>query len=295
LKSTEGVTLAEGTFSALVVPIRDLGKTLPRCYRLTRFASSPPAISKAEVVRLRRGGRIAQWALALPARSRGNILSGPCTNDHTMPHITLISGSPSPASRSAYLLDLVKASLDSRQFATRRIDVRQLPLVPLVAGDTGDQFLQAVLDDVATADALVVATPIYKASYSGLLKIFLDLLPQNALVDKFVLPIATGGSLAHLLALDYALKPVIWSLGARHMAANLFAVEGHIPKQADGSYSIEPELGERIGESVEQLAQVLDERAESRLRRTAAEDSRSPHAKTQAGKRVPARGTALYV
>ena len=56
---------------------------------------------------------------------------------------------------------------------------------------------------------VIVATPIYKAAYSGLLKVFLDLLPAEALRGKTVLPLASGGSVAHLLALDYALKPVL--------------------------------------------------------------------------------------
>jgi len=44
---------------------------------------------------------------------------------------------------------------------------------------------------------LIIATPIFKASYSGLLKVFLDLLPQFALAGKAILPIATGGSVHH--------------------------------------------------------------------------------------------------
>jgi FMN reductase len=54
------------------------------------------------------------------------------------------------------------------------------------------------------------------------------LLPQFALAGKTILPIATGGSLAHLLALDYALRPVLQSMGARHIVQSLFVPESEI-------------------------------------------------------------------
>jgi len=52
---------------------------------------------------------------------------------------------------------------------------------------------------VAAADVVVVAVPVYKAAYSGLRKVFLDLLPQTALKGKTVLPLGTGGSPHHML------------------------------------------------------------------------------------------------
>ena len=78
-----------------------------------------------------------------------------------------------------------------------------------------------------------MSTPIYKAAYSGLLKSFLDLLPQDGLRGKVVLPLATGGSSAHLLALDYALKPVLGALGARHILDAVFATDDQFDLGAD--------------------------------------------------------------
>lgn len=80
---------------------------------------------------------------------------------------------------------------------------------------------------VDETDALVVATPIYQAAYSGLLKTFLDLLPQHAFAGKPVLPLATGGSPAHVLALDYALRPVLTALGAQ-VSQGRFILDRHI-------------------------------------------------------------------
>ena len=94
-------------------------------------------------------------------------------------------------------------------------------------------MLEAVAS-VHAADVVVVATPIYKAAYSGLLKTFLDLLPQDALRGKTVLPLATGGSAAHLLALDYALKPVLAALGARDILDGVFATDAQLVRAEAG-------------------------------------------------------------
>src|SRR5689334_9326086 len=122
--------------------------------------------------------------------------------------IVAISGSPSANSRSAQLLRHVLARFDD---GTPRAEIalRELPPAALVRADCGDAAIRAALAQVASARLVLVATPIYKAAYSGLLKTFLDLLPPDGLQGKTVLPIGTGGSTAHLLALDYALKPVL--------------------------------------------------------------------------------------
>lgn len=75
--------------------------------------------------------------------------------------------------------------------------------------------LNTFTEQLQQADGLIVATPVYKAAYSGALKTLLDLLPERALQGKVVLPLATGGTVAHLLAVDYALKPVLSALKAR--------------------------------------------------------------------------------
>ena len=83
------------------------------------------------------------------------------------------------------------------------------------------------------ADAIVVGTPIYKASFSGVLKTFLDLLPQDGLAGKIVLPLATGGSQSHMLALDYALRPVLASLAPRHILPSIYATSEQLPWDAE--------------------------------------------------------------
>ncbi|MEW1953522.1 CE1759 family FMN reductase [Terrabacter sp. NPDC080008] len=83
--------------------------------------------------------------------------------------------------------------------------------------------LQVRLDAIAEADALVVATPIYAASYSGLFKMLVDVLPKDALRDTPVLLGATGGTARHSLAIDHALRPLFAHLGALVAPVAVFA------------------------------------------------------------------------
>ncbi len=73
-----------------------------------------------------------------------------------------------------------------------------------------------------------MATPVYKASFAGALKTLLDLLPERALEKKVVLPLATGGSVAHLLAVDYALKPVLNALKAQEILHGVYADDSQV-------------------------------------------------------------------
>jgi len=138
------------------------------------------------------------------------------------PFILGISGSSSRISRTAQLVDLILGGLT-------HVDIRHLRLgniapQAILRADLQDSGLAEAVDAVAMAHGIIVATPIYKASYSGLLKCFLDLLPQFAFAGKAVLPLATGGSKAHVLALDYALRPVLQSMGARHVVQAQFVL-----------------------------------------------------------------------
>ncbi len=65
--------------------------------------------------------------------------------------------------------------------------------------------------------------------FSGALKTLLDLLPERALEGKIVLPLATGGTIAHMLAVDYALKPVLNALKAQEILHGVFADDSRSP------------------------------------------------------------------
>ena len=167
--------------------------------------------------------------------------------------ILLIAGSPSEHSRSAALLDAVSQRLGLRHALIERLHIRDLSPQALLLADVGHKSIRAALSQVETARAVVVATPVYKAAYSGVLKVFLDLLPQSALKGKVLLPLATGGSPHHMLALDYALRPVLQSLAARHILPGVYATDAQIPKDTEGQYHVGTEIGDRLDDAVNTL------------------------------------------
>ncbi len=171
--------------------------------------------------------------------------------------VLLVAGSPTDHSRSSALLDRVqqrlRARLTERQQAIHRLRIRDLSPQALLLADWGHPSVACAIDQVASAQALVIATPVYKAAYSGVLKVFLDILPQTALKGKVVLPLATGGSPHHMLALDYALRPVLQSLGAQHILPGVYATDAQIPKTEDGQYQIGDEIAVRLDDAVQLL------------------------------------------
>ncbi len=169
-------------------------------------------------------------------------------------HILSISGSPSERSRSAWLTQFAVTRLEGITSRSSHIGVRELPATALVVADTQDAAIAQAVAAVAQADMVVIGTPIYKAAYSGLLKLFLDLLPPDALRGKTVLPLATGGSPAHLLALDYALKPVLSALGARHVLDAVFAADAQLPRHEAGGFVPDADLVARLDRAVAPLA-----------------------------------------
>jgi FMN reductase len=151
-----------------------------------------------------------------------------------MARILVLTGSPSLRSRTSALASHVGDELALDGHDVDVLHLRGLPAQALLHADTADPAIASAVRAVVAADAVVVATPIYKASYSGLLKVFLDLLPQAALQGKVVLPLATGGTVAHLLAIDYGLRPVLVSLGARHITTGRFVLDAHIDHLSGG-------------------------------------------------------------
>jgi FMN reductase len=167
--------------------------------------------------------------------------------------IVTVSGSPSPASRTALIAREAGRRLAGAGFEVASIDVRDLPAEDLLQARTESPPIRDAAALLARAAGLVIATPVYKAAYSGLLKTFLDLLPQFGLAGKAVLPLATGGSMAHVLAIDYALRPVLASMGARQIVAGLFFLDKQLEKTEDGGLRIDPMLEGRFAELVDEL------------------------------------------
>jgi FMN reductase len=114
--------------------------------------------------------------------------------------------------------------------------------------------LQAAIDQVIGADGLIVASPIFNASYSGLFKTFFDVIEHDSLEGRPVLLAATGGTARHSLALEHALRPLFTYLGADTIRTAVFAASedwGQSGVPADGS------LVQRIDRAAGELARAM--------------------------------------
>lgn len=175
--------------------------------------------------------------------------------------IVSLVGSPSADSRTLALARTLNADLAKAGFEVQSINVRDLPADDILGARVDSPALKDALGAIERAHGVVVATPIYKAAYSGVLKAFLDLLPQFGLRGKIVLPLVTGGTIAHVLALDYALRPVLSSLGAAHVVGGLFILDKLLQRRSDGLVDIDPEIAPRLNDVVADFVASLRGRA----------------------------------
>ncbi len=171
--------------------------------------------------------------------------------------ILLISGSPSQTSRTGRLLDDVGAKLEQEGVHVESLQVRDLPSQALLHADFKHPEIVAALQRVEQAKGIVIATPVYKAAYSGILKAFIDLWPQFGLRGKVVLPLASGGSPAHTLILDYALRPVLASLAPRQVLDSIYAVEQQIVWSDESGLTLDPAIGQRVQTGIIDLLEAL--------------------------------------
>lgn len=169
----------------------------------------------------------------------------------------IISGGPSRTSRTALLAAEIAVRLRSLDEQTSLLDLRTLPAEELLQLRVESPTVQAAYDQVARARGVVIATPVYKAAYTGLLKSFLDVLPQHGLRDKVVLPLATGGSMAHVLALDYAVGPVLQSLDALHVIGGLFVLDSQMALHEDGTIGLEGTISDKLQLKLESFVRAL--------------------------------------
>lgn len=168
-----------------------------------------------------------------------------------------VSGSPSAASRTTGLLRHLDTRLTAQGHQVISLDVRTLPAEPLLGADHGHPSIVEAKALFASADGVVIGTPVYKAAYSGLLKSLLDLLPQHALAGKTVLPLATGGTTAHVLAIDYALRPVLACMGAAHILPGWFTLDQDITIGDDGVLTVARRSAEALEQVTDQFSTAL--------------------------------------
>lgn len=109
---------------------------------------------------------------------------------------------------------------------------------------------RSALDVILSADALVVASPVYKGSYTGLFKHLIDLIDPQALAGKPVLLAATGGGDRHALVIEHQLRPLFGFFEAQTLPTGVYAADRDF---TDGQPS-SAALGDRLARAVDQLS-----------------------------------------
>ncbi|GAA3903460.1 NAD(P)H-dependent oxidoreductase [Streptomyces lacrimifluminis] len=131
--------------------------------------------------------------------------------------LVVVSAGLSVPSSTRLLADRLAAEVDRKAAVDIQIvELRELAVEiahHLTNGFPGRKLADA-LDAVTGADGLIVVTPVFSASYSGLFKSFFDVLEKDALAGKPVLVAATGGSARHSLVLEHAMRPLFAYLRA---------------------------------------------------------------------------------
>src|SRR5699024_1009745 len=158
----------------------------------------------------------------------------------------IINGGNRSSSRLSGIEQEIKSLLNEYFISYDTTQVYQLPAHDLITANYKSDIILHNIEKINEADIVFVLTPIYKGSFSGIIKTYLDLLPQKAFENKTVIPIAIGGSIAHLLSLEYSLKPVLSILGATTISSPIYVIDQHVKRLNNGRFLLEEEIKERI-------------------------------------------------
>ena len=157
-------------------------------------------------------------------------------------HVVLVSGSLHAPSKTGALLTAISESLAARAEITLD-EVSALDFNGVLSrGDVAQQ-----LELIEGADLLVVASPIYRASYTGLFKHTFDLVAQKALAGKPVLLAATGGNDLHSLAIEHQFRPLFAFFEAVSLPVSVYAKDADFTDYRVSS----PDLQARIDRAAE--------------------------------------------
>lgn len=176
------------------------------------------------------------------------------------PYVAVVSASPAPASRTLALARHVGARIARDGADVRYVDIRDLPADDLLWARPSSAKAKSACALVAEATGIVLVTPVYNAAYSGVLKAFLDMLPQFGLRGKVALPLAVGGTVAHMLVIDYAIRPVLASMGIPYIVGGVFLLDKWIQGHDSGQLIIDQMVAERLQQSLYEFGRVVYER-----------------------------------
>ena len=174
-----------------------------------------------------------------------------------MSEIVILSGSPSELSRTDLVLKYLGSLLKEEGFSITHLSIRDVPQEDLFSGKYNSPAIKDISVLIQEAKGVIVGSPVYKAAYSGVLKALLDILPQDVLQDTPVLPLMTGGSSAHLLALEYTLKPLLATLKGQNLKG-VYLVDSQVDKLNPEQPIIEDEVLQRLQKQLYYFVEVIN-------------------------------------
>ena len=170
-----------------------------------------------------------------------------------MSHILSLAGHPTATPSSTAILEYIHQYLGRRDINSHTLKLRCLPTEPLLHANAEAGSMQDAAARVAQADGIIISSPVFKSSYPAVLKAYLDILPNFALRDKVILPIVTGSSAGQMLMLEYALKPVLSTMGANHILDGVFLTESQVQYGHGGVLHLEESAERRIERALQEL------------------------------------------
>lgn len=168
-----------------------------------------------------------------------------------------VSGSLHEPSKTTALLRALAEAVALRAGAETSL-VELTSIGPALAGalrrDQLPAAVEATLREIEDADLLIVGTPVYRASFTGLFKHLFDFVDQYALVGKPVLLAATGGGEKHALILEHQLRPLFSFFQALTLPLGVYASD----RDFDGFVISSPQLQQRIEQAAERALPLID-------------------------------------
>lgn len=176
--------------------------------------------------------------------------------------VVVVNGSPNARSKTMGLSDLVTSTLaEMIDIDIERVDVYRLGpgFADTIDREQAPADVEAQIRKVETADLLVAAVPVYRASYPGMFKHLFDLVDQYALANKPVLLLATGGSERHAMVIEHALRPLFAFFQALTVPVAFYASSGDF----DGTTVLNPEVYSRVEIGLGDVIGLLRDRTQN--------------------------------
>ncbi|MCW3060808.1 MAG: NADPH-dependent reductase [Capsulimonas sp.] len=171
--------------------------------------------------------------------------------------IVILSGSPSHSSVSHGVLGHARRVLEKHAVSTHLISIRDLPPRELLHGFATSTAVRGQTELLASAGAVIVGTPALRGSFSGVLKTYLDLLPDRILEGKSVLTISSAESSEQLGVVDAALEPILVELGAYKILPGVTVLDSQIEWSEDREIRLPDDLDQSLHIALQLLARTI--------------------------------------